>query len=138
MPRTEETQYPGAGTLYVYSASPHRGISPSRSNKRRQSPSAWATIPTKWEDIVTVSALGRPCTCSERLFLCVEEKLMYMGTQIKEEPVTMATPDSLLQNGIAEFTYLPYSSEGVLGRGKFSTVYKVTGSDGNYVSYHSK
>lgn len=99
MPSTEETQYPGAGTLYVYSASPHRGISPSRSNKRRQSPSMGAIVPRRWEDIV----------------------------KTKEEPKVVSTPDSLLQNGIAGFTYLPYSSEGVLGRGKFSTVYKVIG-----------
>ncbi|OXG33924.1 serine/threonine protein kinase [Cryptococcus neoformans Bt15] len=104
MPSTEETQYPGAGTLYVYSASPHRGISPSRSNKRRQSPSMGAIVPKRWEDIV----------------------------KTKEEPKVVSTPDSLLQNGIAGFTYLPYSSEGVLGRGKFSTVYKVIGSDGNF------
>lgn len=80
---------------------------------------------------------GHSCTWSERLFLCVEGNLTYIGTQTKEEPKVVSTPDSLLQNGIAGFTYLPYSSEGVLGRGKFSTVYKVIGSDGNFVSlYH--
>lgn len=140
MPSTEETQYPGAGTLYVYSASPHRGISPSRSNKRRQSPSMGAIVPRRWEDIVKVSA--RICLVTRAhgvkgCFLCVEGNLTYIGTQTKEEPKVVSTPDSLLQNGIAGFTYLPYSSEGVLGRGKFSTVYKVIGSDGNFVSlYH--
>lgn len=63
---------------------------------------------------------GHSCTWSERLFLCVEGNLTYIGTQTKEEPKVVSTPDSLLQNGIAGFTYLPYSSEGVLGRGSLA------------------
>ncbi|ODO01510.1 hypothetical protein I350_06330 [Cryptococcus amylolentus CBS 6273] len=99
---TEETKHPGAGTLYVYSVSSTRGISPAKSNRRGVSPFAVATVPKRWEDVPSA----------------------------KEEPAIVATLDSLLRHGIAEYTYLPHSLAGVLGRGKFSTVYKVTGDDG--------
>ncbi|TYJ53656.1 hypothetical protein B9479_005682 [Cryptococcus floricola] len=99
---TEETKHPGAGTLYVYSATSTRGISPAKSTRRGVSPFAVATVPKRWEDVPSA----------------------------KEEPAIVATLDSLLRHGIAEYTYLPHSLTGVLGRGKFSTVYKVTGADG--------
>ncbi|KAL1408313.1 hypothetical protein Q8F55_005119 [Vanrija albida] len=41
-------------------------------------------------------------------------------------PLLTPSPDSLLLRGIADYTYLPASAGGVLGRGKFSTVYRVT------------
>ncbi|ODN95785.1 serine/threonine protein kinase [Cryptococcus wingfieldii CBS 7118] len=99
---TEETKHPGAGTLYVYSATSTRGISPAKSTRRGVSPFAVPTVPKRWEDVPSA----------------------------KEEPAIVATLDSLLRHGIAEYTYVPHSLTGVLGRGKFSTVYKVTGADG--------
>ncbi|WOO77685.1 Serine/threonine-protein kinase MARK2 [Vanrija pseudolonga] len=41
-------------------------------------------------------------------------------------PLLTPSPDSLLLRGIADYTYLPASAGGILGRGKFSTVYRVT------------
>jgi hypothetical protein len=41
------------------------------------------------------------------------------------------SPDVLLQRGIAGYTYAP---RGVLGKGKFSTVYKVYDQDSQPVS----
>jgi hypothetical protein len=40
----------------------------------------------------------------------------------------------MLERGIAEYTFLPEHEGGVLGKGKFSTVYKVKGRDGAHVS----
>ncbi|KAL7423208.1 hypothetical protein Q5752_002508 [Cryptotrichosporon argae] len=47
-------------------------------------------------------------------------------------PVLAPSPDLLLHCGIADYTFVPQSAGGVLGRGKFSTVYKVTGADGQH------
>ncbi|WWD18370.1 hypothetical protein CI109_102820 [Kwoniella shandongensis] len=131
----EEIQHPGAGTLFVYSSAPistggssssrraspsggGTGVrgSPNRGSKGRKSgspfPSAGAStaappfgwVPTQWEDI----------------------------TATHEEPQIVRTPDSLLKHGISDYTYVPFSAGGVLGRGKFSTVYKVLGDDGKF------
>lgn len=43
------------------------------------------------------------------------------------------TPDVLLERGIGEYTFIPGPEEGVLGKGKFSVVYKVVGPDGQHV-----
>lgn len=40
--------------------------------------------------------------------------------------------DALLERGIGDYAFLP-APEGLLGRGKFSSVYKVTGPDGKLV-----
>lgn len=39
----------------------------------------------------------------------------------------------LLEKGIGEYTFIP-GQNNVLGKGKFSTVYKVIGPDGDHVS----
>jgi hypothetical protein len=53
--------------------------------------------------------------------------------QEKEDPVLTDSPDKLLERGIADYTYLPAASGGVLGKGKFSTVYKVLSADNQAV-----
>ncbi|WVW84542.1 hypothetical protein I302_106576 [Kwoniella bestiolae CBS 10118] len=108
----EEVAHPGAGTLYVYGSG--RGSSPSgrgrgsknRNGGRGESPYATGTgIPLiKWDELV----------------------------KHHEDPVIAPNPDHLLKHGITEYTYLHSSSGGVLGKGKFSTVYKVLGVDGSY------
>lgn len=50
-----------------------------------------------------------------------------------EKVHSVRSADELLHSGIADYTFLP-GEEGVLGRGKFSTVYKVKDSDGQHVS----
>lgn len=45
---------------------------------------------------------------------------------------SVRSADELLDSGIADYTFIP-GEEGVLGRGKFSTVYKVKDSDGRHV-----
>lgn len=45
-----------------------------------------------------------------------------------------ASPDAMLHRGVAEYTFIPDYEGGVLGRGKFSTVFKVKGTDGLHVS----
>ncbi|RXK41639.1 CAMK/CAMKL protein kinase [Tremella mesenterica] len=49
-----------------------------------------------------------------------------------EEVVVTSSPDWLLESGIGEYTFVPSSSGGILGKGKFSTVYKVSSSNGQY------
>ncbi|WVR06254.1 hypothetical protein IAU60_003284 [Kwoniella sp. DSM 27419] len=112
----EEVANPGAGTLYVYGAL-KRGMSPlgrgsrssSRAGKktskeRKRGGSPFPLNVMRWEDLL----------------------------KQHEDPHTMPTTDSLLRQGIAEYTYVPQALGGVLGRGKFSTVYKVLGADGSY------
>lgn len=43
----------------------------------------------------------------------------------KPQPVLTPSPDSLLLRGIADYSYIPRNDGGILGRGKFSTVYRV-------------
>jgi hypothetical protein len=50
----------------------------------------------------------------------------------QEEVQAVRSADELLHRGIAEYTFIP-GEEGVLGRGKFSTVYKVKDSEGRFV-----
>ncbi|OCF73059.1 CAMK/CAMKL protein kinase [Kwoniella mangroviensis CBS 8886] len=111
MPKDEITQpHPGAGTLYVYGTG--RGSSPSgrgrgsrnRSSGRGVSPFGVGLPLIKWDDLV----------------------------KHHEDPVIAPNPDHLLKHGITEYTYLHSSSGGILGKGKFSTVYKVLGADGVY------
>lgn len=47
------------------------------------------------------------------------------------------SPDGLLERGIDGYTFIPEDQGGVLGRGKFSTVYKVTDIEGVDVSDNS-
>ncbi|EIW73628.1 hypothetical protein TREMEDRAFT_59801 [Tremella mesenterica DSM 1558] len=55
-----------------------------------------------------------------------------------EEVVVTSSPDWLLESGIGEYTFVPSSSGGILGKGKFSTVYKVLSSNGqNYALKHT-
>ena len=54
-------------------------------------------------------------------------------SQYKDEPVVVDSPDHLLDAGIAEYTFEPASEGGVLGKGKFSTVYKADSADGRTV-----
>lgn len=51
-----------------------------------------------------------------------------------EDPMITASPDAMLHRGVAEYTFIPDYEGGVLGRGKFSTVFKVKGTDGLHVS----
>lgn len=55
--------------------------------------------------------------------------------QTREEPLSLppTSADALLERGIGDYTFLP-APEGLLGRGKFSTVYKVLGADEKNVS----
>jgi hypothetical protein len=53
--------------------------------------------------------------------------------QIPHQPVKTIS-DRLLERGIDGYTFVSSSSGGVLGRGKFSSVYKVIGPDGKFVS----
>ncbi|KAJ9105934.1 hypothetical protein QFC20_004172 [Naganishia adeliensis] len=48
-----------------------------------------------------------------------------------EKVHSVRSADELLHSGIADYTFIP-GEEGVLGRGKFSTVYKVKDSDGQH------
>ncbi|OCF43897.1 CAMK/CAMKL protein kinase [Kwoniella heveanensis CBS 569] len=126
---SEETANPGAGTLYVYgtgsggsgSGKVRRGFSPSPSPAGRGSRQS------------SRSGLGRKGKSSREAspmpgsFARWDELV-----KLHEDPVTVATTDSLLRHGIAEYTYIPQAFGGVLGRGKFSTVYKVLGADGAY------
>ncbi|KAJ9108982.1 hypothetical protein QFC21_000305 [Naganishia friedmannii] len=49
----------------------------------------------------------------------------------REEVLTARSADELLHTGIADYTFIP-GAEGILGKGKFSTVYKVKGLDGKF------
>ncbi|WWC62439.1 uncharacterized protein I303_105035 [Kwoniella dejecticola CBS 10117] len=104
---------PGAGTLYVYGGG--RTSSPVGRNRKGRSKGSKErfgkneadtpeVVYTKWAELVKHT----------------------------EDPTTASNPDSSLKHGITEYTYLPASSGGVLGKGKFSTVYKVLGADGIY------
>ncbi|WVF69341.1 hypothetical protein IAT40_004117 [Kwoniella sp. CBS 6097] len=114
MPNSEETAHPGAGTLYVY-GNGNRSRPTSRSGLGRKGKESREASPmpgsfARWDEIV----------------------------KHHEDPVSVATTDSLLRHGIAEYTYIPQASGGVLGRGKFSTVYKVLGADGiHYALKHT-
>lgn len=59
-----------------------------------------------------------------------------MLAQAKDEAVSLlpSAADALLERGVGDYTFLP-APEGLLGRGKFSTVYKVLGLDGKPVSW---
>ena len=54
-------------------------------------------------------------------------------SQAEEASRLLNSPDSLLERGIADYTFLPVEAGGLLGRGKFSTVYKVLRQDGKLV-----
>jgi hypothetical protein len=48
--------------------------------------------------------------------------------QPSPQPVLCQSPDSLLLRGLGDYTYIPRAEGGILGRGKFSTVYRVHGA----------
>ncbi|ORY31407.1 hypothetical protein BCR39DRAFT_526549 [Naematelia encephala] len=108
----EELGPPGAGTLFVYGrleSQSGQTLNPYSLYVRRRSRDATPTATPnkdeiKWEDLLA------------RI----------------EQPSKPVSPDSLLEFGIADYTFLPISQGGVLGRGKFSTVYKVISIDGQY------
>ncbi|WVQ96840.1 hypothetical protein IAU59_003947 [Kwoniella sp. CBS 9459] len=126
---SEETAHPGAGTLYVYGSGgkSRRGFSPSPSPAGRGSRQS------------SRSGLGRRGKGSRESSPMPGSFARWDDlVKLHEDPVTAATSDSLLRHGIAEYTYIPRTLGGVLGRGKFSTVYKVLGADGaHYALKHT-
>ncbi|WWC88791.1 uncharacterized protein L201_003704 [Kwoniella dendrophila CBS 6074] len=115
MPK-EEILHPGAGTLYVYGNGRTRGSSPIGRNSKSRSKGS-KDRSSKYDSHITA---GPPILKWDDL------------VKHTEDPITAAHPDYLLKHGITEYTYLPLSSGGLLGKGKFSTVYKVLGADGLY------
>ncbi|WRT67673.1 uncharacterized protein IL334_004645 [Kwoniella shivajii] len=121
MPRGEEIQHPGAGTFYVYGSG--RGSSPSGSGRSRSKLGSKERISKKERGRDgSPFPIGLPMTKWDDL----------IKYQYHEDPTVAPNPDSLLKHGITEYTFIPISSGGVLGKGKFSTVYKVLGIDGSY------
>jgi hypothetical protein len=114
----------------------------SRSRERRREDAKW---PPEWDDVVKVSVLtglelrgftrsqgedppNRDIGWTDGWVLTVAQKASV------EDPMITASPDAMLHRGVAEYTFIPDYEGGVLGRGKFSTVFKVKGTDGLHVS----
>ncbi|BEI86413.1 hypothetical protein CcaverHIS002_0607000 [Cutaneotrichosporon cavernicola] len=53
------------------------------------------------------------------------------------QPRLLPSPDVLLDRGIADYTYVPRTEGGVLGRGKFSTVYRVRAGSKEFALKHT-
>ncbi|WWC70647.1 uncharacterized protein I206_104598 [Kwoniella pini CBS 10737] len=109
----EDIINPGAGTLYVYGNA--RTSSPVGRNRKARSRGS-------------KERFGKIEPNSKELPLIRWDEFV----KHHEDPINNPNPDSLLKYGITEYTYLPAASGGVLGKGKFSTVYKVLGADGFY------
>jgi hypothetical protein len=95
--------------------------STSRSRGRRRTRD-WDEWPPSWEQV-----------CAVRHPMQVDARRRDLTCQEPEEALDMESPDLLLERGIADYTFLP-APGGLLGKGKFSTVYKVIDSQGRYVS----
>lgn len=136
MSPAQPADHPGAGTLWAYGlpdpcagpSSPRRSRRigtgsrpPSRGIARRR-----ARLSDDESDEATENRKGSgdewPPSWSN---ICSEQPAA---------PVVDVSPDALLARGVAEYTLMAAIQGGVLGRGKFSTVYKVRGSDGQIVS----
>jgi hypothetical protein len=53
------------------------------------------------------------------------------------QPRLLPSPDVLLDRGIADYSYVPKEEGGVLGRGKFSTVYRVRSGKREFALKHT-
>jgi len=114
--QTADVEHPGAGTLFVHdsvqdkrksvigrsrSRTPVR-LRPSSTSRERKKlqERKW---PLDWDDV----------------------------REIREDPTCSSATeaDVWLERGIGDYTFLP-APEGLLGKGKFSSVYKVSGPDG--------
>ncbi len=135
MSPAQPAEHPGAGTLWAYGL-PDPCAAPAR-----------PAIEANWDRLKTTLKVQ----CRRRARLSddesdeatenckgSEEDWPPSWSTIRSEqpvaPVVDVSPDALLVRGVAEYTLMPASQGGVLGRGKFSTVYKVRGSDGQIVS----
>lgn len=158
MPTSKPTEHPGAGTYWVYGVEPptrdsrgsssrsgsatrrkrgpsatggRRSISLSRSRERRRRQRRGPRAGSSDEDDTGAGLDGGDEGGSEwppRWSAVREGKDPQWGI------VQDISPDALLSRGIAEYTFMSAEEGGVLGRGKFSTVYKVKGTDGQVVS----
>lgn len=136
MSPTQPADHPGAGTLWAYglpdagagSGSPrrykHAGLSSRSASRTSRGRRARVSDDESDEaDENSQEGVGDwPPSWSA------------VRSERPQTPLEGISPDALLSRGVAEYTLMPSSQGGVLGRGKFSTVYKVRGSDGQIVS----